>query len=221
MLKPNVLMKGEFIEFEGLLKERFSLRRYLVKGDMAYGERERSNKNVFYVLKGMLDSYFVHEEGEKIHLLLRGPGTIFPLYYSYESTSMDRVLVSKAIENTELIIIPKSQLLDIMIEFPTMAIAMVDAYGKLATYLDYALASRLYDSVKTKVCGFILLHSANSNLLRFTHEEIASAIGSSRAKVSEVLSALKKEGIIDTSRGRLRVIDREELTRKCSYVAGL
>jgi CRP/FNR family transcriptional regulator len=167
----------------------------------------------------MFDSFFVHEDEGLVQLVLRGQGTIFPLYYSFRSTSLDQVLQVIALTDSELIVIPKDELLDLMLEMPFIAIAMLDAYGKFASYLDYVLVSRLYDSVRIRVCGFLLLHSNGDSTIKLTHDQIAKAVGSSRAKVSEVISELKKESLIEARRGCIKVLDLEELSRRSSYIA--
>lgn len=46
------------------------------------------------------------------------------------------------------------------------------------------------------------------------HEELAHMIGTVRVVVNRLLSELKREGIVDTEGGKLRVLDLEKLLRK-------
>lgn len=173
----------------------------------------------YYVLSGLLDSGFVHEDGSNAELVMRGQGTIFPLYYTYKEITMEQVLEVRAIERCELIVIPKDELCELMLEKPALALAMIDAYGKFSCYLDYLVANRSYGTVRAKVCGFLLLHSDEYGFVELSHEQIARAIGASRPKVSEALSDLKAEGVIRTHRELLKIEDFEGLRRKSSYMA--
>jgi CRP/FNR family transcriptional regulator len=47
--------------------------------------------------------------------------------------------------------------------------------------------------------------------LRMTHEEIAMEIGTAREVISRLLKRFKEEGIIESRRGYLKVIEREKL----------
>lgn len=54
---------------------------------------------------------------------------------------------------------------------------------------------------------------AESDDLELTHEFIAVMLGVRRAGVTEALGALRSEGLIDHSRGRIRILDAEGLGR--------
>jgi CRP-like cAMP-binding protein len=54
---------------------------------------------------------------------------------------------------------------------------------------------------------------AESDDLELTHEFIAVMLGVRRAGVTEALGALRSEGLIDHSRGRIRILDAERLGR--------
>lgn len=60
----------------------------------------------------------------------------------------------------------------------------------------------------------MLLEASNrlrSRTLPFTQEKIAGFVGTSREVVSRKLAALKEEGILSTSRGKITVLNREAL----------
>lgn len=54
---------------------------------------------------------------------------------------------------------------------------------------------------------------AESDELNLTHEFIAVMLGVRRAGVTEALCALRSEGLVEHSRGRVRILDAEELRR--------
>ncbi|MEJ2646217.1 MAG: Crp/Fnr family transcriptional regulator [Gammaproteobacteria bacterium] len=57
--------------------------------------------------------------------------------------------------------------------------------------------------------------SARTNLIQdLSHEELAHMIGTVRVVVNRLLAELKREGIVDTEGGKLRVLDLERLLRK-------
>jgi CRP-like cAMP-binding protein len=50
-----------------------------------------------------------------------------------------------------------------------------------------------------------------------TQEELAATAGTSRATVNRVLRAEEKRDVVALERGRVRVLDRDELGRRCRW----
>jgi CRP-like cAMP-binding protein len=67
--------------------------------------------------------------------------------------------------------------------------------------------------VEKRLCSWLLMvhDRAGEDLLPLTHEQIANHLGVRRAGVTEAVTALRKKRIINSSRGQLRVLDREAL----------
>jgi CRP/FNR family transcriptional regulator len=66
---------------------------------------------------------------------------------------------------------------------------------------DKRLAVFLYDEmVKTK-----------SNIIKYTHEQIAKYVGSAREVVSRMLKSFESQGILKLSRGTIEIIDKDKL----------
>lgn len=55
--------------------------------------------------------------------------------------------------------------------------------------------------------------NSGSDSLKLTHEQIARYMGSAREVVSRMLKYFAAEGIVETSRGGLKILDREKLRK--------
>jgi CRP/FNR family transcriptional regulator len=53
--------------------------------------------------------------------------------------------------------------------------------------------------------------SQGSYLVRMTHQEIAAELGSSREVISRILEDFSAQGMVEVSRGSIRILDREAL----------
>lgn len=53
----------------------------------------------------------------------------------------------------------------------------------------------------------------NSYTITLTHEQIAKYMGSAREVVSRMLKYFAKEGIVELSRGEVKVIDKNKLRK--------
>lgn len=218
MLKPNITLAGEFVDFEELLSERFPIRRSFEKGEVIYGYTDDRSKYCFYVTSGLVQCTSLTESGAQMISTMRGEGTIFPLYYTHKSTSIERTLEFSAVKKTELIIIPKDELLQLMQETPELMMKMMDAWGEYATYVLYSSETR-FESVQSRVCGFLILHGNGAGTIRMTHEAIARATGATRENVTRVLSDLQRAGIVKMKRGMTQIVDRERLEELAPYVS--
>ncbi len=50
-----------------------------------------------------------------------------------------------------------------------------------------------------------------SDLIHITHQEIAAELGSSREVISRILEDFSAQGMVEVSRGRIKILDREAL----------
>lgn len=218
MLMPGLVSGGEFGQYRELFEQRFPQRRSVRSGEVAFGRRERGMGVCYYLLKGRVNGYLVHENGGSTELVLRSEDSCFPLYYSYEATAMEMVVEFIAVCDCELLVMPKHELRQMMLERPQIALAMLDAYGAFCTYIDYALSSNLFDPLETRMCDFLYLQRNARNEVHYTQAQIGEAIGASRPNVTRALKALEQEKIIGKRRGVVIVLDKKRLLDRCSYV---
>lgn len=209
---------GDFSAFEALIEERFAERRHATVGEQVFGPAEHREDVCFYLKRGMVNGFLMHENGGGAELFRRGPGTIFPLYYAPDKPSVGAILRFDALTDVELIVMRKAALRALMLEEPRLAVTMVEAYGQFSARLDYALLSRLYDPLSTRVCDYLYLHEVDGTVA-CSQEHIAHATGGSRPKVAAVLGELRRNGIVITGRMEVRILDRERLWSMCSYMA--
>lgn len=216
-LAPTIIMKNEFTPFEQEILSRFPKRKFGKKGDIVYNENARNQQIVFYVIKGIVDSIMLHETGRDAELMLRGPGTIFPLFYRWETTATDEILRMEVLEDCELVVIPKNALQSMMLQNPEIALAMIDSYCKFSNSLEYSLQSRLYNPLEMRVADLLYMASENLSKITLSQEHLARFVGASRPKVNGILIFLQDQGLIELKRGSTRVISREGLLAYCSY----
>ena len=72
------------------------------------------------------------------------------------------------------------------------------------------------ESLDTRLSRALLRMTSDQNLLNVTHQELAVEIGSAREVVSRVLARYRTRGWIETGRGWIRIIHRDELQSQLS-----
>ena len=82
----------------------------------------------------------------------------------------------------------------------------------------YVLEQSVFFNLDYKVSNFLIEESnlMNSNILNLTHEYIANHLGSSREVISRVLKKFEKNKILKLSRGRIKILNLEELSKICN-----
>jgi CRP/FNR family transcriptional regulator len=53
------------------------------------------------------------------------------------------------------------------------------------------------------------------DILHLTHEDIARLMGSAREVVSKMMKYFEREGLVEYTRGKIRISDRKKLIKMC------
>jgi len=83
----------------------------------------------------------------------------------------------------------------------------------LRTQIGYSAACNGLHTIEKRCCRWLLMTQdrIESNVLRFTHEFLSIMLGVRRSSVTEVLHSLQEQGLIQTGRGKVRVVNRKGL----------
>ena len=223
MLMPRFLLSGEFSDFENEIRNLTSDIVIYKKGEpiICIGS---SRSYCYYVLDGLATFSIIHESGHVKTCTYRGIGTIFPLYYDFNSTIMEQYTEFRALTDIQLLRLTRQQLYLLMTKYTQFSIAMANCYCKYVTMLQYDLSSQMFDTALAKISNFLYLyllytHPVISGIIELSQEDIGNIIGLSRSNTSRALSVLKNEGIIRTHRGMIQVINVKKLTTYCSDIS--
>lgn len=84
-------------------------------------------------------------------------------------------------------------------------------FGDRLGEITHLLEMVAFVKVERRLAQWLLVQADGQNVIRVTHNEIASAIGSAREVVSRRLEALAERGIVSLERGAIRIVSRAEL----------
>ena len=79
----------------------------------------------------------------------------------------------------------------------------------------WAMEQILFMSFDRRLAIFLLDETAKTGTdnLSLTHEQIAKYVGSAREVVSRMLKYFAKEGMVELSRGSIKIVDRQKLKK--------
>jgi CRP-like cAMP-binding protein len=99
---------------------------------------------------------------------------------------------------------------------PTMRLLLLYTQALMTQMSQTAVCNR-HHSIEQQLCRWLLLSldRLEDNELRMTQELIANMLGVRREGVTEAAGKLQKLGLINYSRGLIKVLDRPALEKKC------
>lgn len=168
---------------------------------------------IFSVKCGSLRTYILSDEGKEITLyrLYKGDVCILSAPCVLRDITFDVHITAE--ENCEILLINSivfSQLLkqNIYVENYAYKIA-TDRFSEVM----WAMQQILFMSFDKRLAIFLMDETAKtgSDIINLTHEQIAKYIGSAREVVTRMLKNFSNEGIVELSRGNIRIIDKNKL----------
>jgi CRP/FNR family transcriptional regulator, cyclic AMP receptor protein len=175
---------------------------------------------VAILLEGAAKEHRSTVDGQDVVLRLLGPGDVAGLTVSLGTPSGGDVT---ALEHTEVLLIPGSDLRTLARDRPGIAMAWLQAATQQLSELrsqttEFALATagervvarlaELVDRWGTDVGGELRIP------VRLTQDELASWAGTSRESTAKALKELRREGIVATSRRTITILDVDALQRR-------
>ena len=188
---------------QSLIEQSGSVRKY-AKDEIIYLQGDTA-QSFCYIKKGSVKVYMNSVDGNEKTLNTARHGEIIG-----EGAFFDKK--PKALTNTEVIMIDKKRLTDIIAQHPTLAFELLEILANRIRLLSSQLDSMTFMQADARIAGF-LLESEHNGIVAITHEEIANTVGVSRVTVSKTLSRFAKSGYISTEYRRILIKSREGLEK--------
>jgi CRP-like cAMP-binding protein len=162
--------------------------------------------HLWMVVRGMVKLGSLTEQGDPLLLGLVGPDEPFG-----EPLSSQEVYEASTLVDSDLLCLPLAELL----EKPELALTLVQSLGSRCRQAESLLALLGLRLVEDRVRGFLELiaqdygHPCAQGLrlpFRITHQDLASALSTTRVTVTRVIGQLKEEGWLQGDEQRHLVI---------------
>ena len=192
-----------------------ALRKVGVEKRFAPGDRLVSigalTSEVFYVTEGLVKIVVVSETGTESVFGLRTPGELIGemSMFSNDRRSADVV----AVEPTRAIMVSADRFARFLEATPSVAIALLQMLTRRLNEMTVRsmLGAR---SVKARIAQRLLELSTTTDrhgVVELTQSDLAQYIDASREWTSKALGELRRDGAIETGRGRVIILDRVSL----------
>ena len=169
--------------------------------------------NIFIIKSGRIKIYEISDTGKQIILWFCFPGEIFGL--AELNINNDRKIYAESCNKSELLSIHSHDFNQFLFKHHTVSLYLIDLLTHRMQLLAEQLLNCTSDDVTTRLIKLLnrfSKYTVSSNQrhrqLKLTHQEIADMLGASRQTITSTISHLKKTGVIDNSKGSLRLLDQ-------------
>jgi CRP/FNR family transcriptional regulator len=159
-----------------------------------------------------------HRDGRAITLANLGPGAIFGELAMFDGGV--RSASVEAVEDTQLLALPASDMRALIREHPGMAEKLVVALTKRLRAANERISRQSFQTVPSRVAGVLRQLLTEDEVatdrqggvtIRLRQADLAQLAGTSRESVSRFLATLERAGVVRVGRARVTVIEPDRL----------
>lgn len=168
-----------------------------------------------FLLSGIIKVYKTAENGREITLYRLSNGDSCILTASCILSKKNFPAISFSEEDVEIISIPSSLFLSWINGFDYWRNYVFNLLSERLSSIIAVIEEIAFRNVDLRLAQHLI--NCNNNLqgeILTTHQKIASDIGTSREVISRLLKDFEVEGILNTSRGAIKIINLEMLLKK-------
>ncbi len=225
---PLIRKLGRFVPLteaeRAALDELSRKKRFHVQGSDLIGEGDNP-RSVFLILKGWAFRYKHLKDGSRQIMAYLVPGDLCDIQiFLFEKMDHSIGLLSDA----EVVKIPSAEILDLMDRFPRIERALLWAtLVDGATLREWLLnvgqrfakqrVAHLLCELQVRLAVVGLVDEDESFKLPVTQVELADTTGMTTVHVNRTLQRLRKDGLISTPKGRLKILNFPKLAEVAGF----
>ena len=184
----------------------------LTPGDVLF-EQGDTGDALYAITSGALEFSVLSRDGRKLSLDVMRSGALFGEIALFDPGA--RTATVTALEHSVLLRVRNADILDSVHKAPELAVDLIRLAGQRMRWMNGQLSEQVFLPVPTRLARKILHLTPRIDgtrpALTLSQSELAEFVGATREVVSKTLSAWKRDGVITSSRGGLRIEDRPAL----------
>ena len=188
---------------------------HVKKKQVVYTNSQKPN-SLYFVCKGKVKTFKINDLGKELITDIYKEGE----FLGYIPLMEDSVYVdtAEALQDVELMVIPKNDFLGILGSDSTVAQSFIKMLSRDITEKEEKLVSLAYNSLRKRIAtGLLQVYnkfkkSPNDNpRLEISREDLAQIVGTATESLIRTLSDFKSEKLIDIRDGKVFIMDEEKL----------
>lgn len=205
-------LKNNFIGYEPLLKQMATCG-LLMEQIITYEQLQKLGYAGYYIIEGQCRLMISGPGGaEKISAVLKR-GSFLQLYSRTMLSRANRYFYVEPYPSVRMLAFDEKAFTGLLMTEPELTLKLLRFYENLSASLLCDLRDALFCDGKKRVCNLLydMSQAEGGNTINISQEKISMYIGLERSNVTRCLKQLKEEGIIETGRGYVRIMDVRRL----------
>lgn len=169
-------------------------------------EQDSVSDGAYFIVFGTVKVFRINEDGEEINLAVLGSGEIIGELGLIDNEPRSASI--NALKDTRLLLLTQKEFLDILKNCPDVAIILLKTLAtrvrNTSKHLEELQSKNLYE--RTWATLQTLANFFPNQNIELSQEELATIIGGTRSRVTEVLNTLKKQGKIILSHKNIHLV---------------
>lgn len=184
----------------------------LAKGDILFDEGDEGDA-LFAIMSGTLEFSTLSADGRRLALDVMRPGALFGEIALFDPGP--RTATVSALTPTTLRRVRNRDLRAAIAQHPELGLDMISLAGRRMRWMNRQLSEQVFLPMPVRLARKVLYLTLDDGRtlpdLSLSQAELAEFVGATREAVSKTMAQWKREGVIESSRGGLKVLDRAAL----------
>lgn len=174
---------------------------------------EDTGEALFILKEGKVQLYRISPEGRKLVMSTLAPGTIFGEMSLIGQGMYDSF--AEAIERCTVCKMDRADLERLLLDKPIVAVRILEVIGKRLVEVEARLEDIAFKTVPGRLASLLLrmMKAQGKTIVGSTHQNLADDIGTYRETTTQTLNEFKAQGLLDTGRKRIEILDPDGLQR--------
>ena len=185
----------------------------IVKNEHLFTDEQKATA-FFAIISGRVKIYKLSPEGIEQILEIHESGDIIAEAAIFDLETYPAYC--QALEDTELVRIPKDDFIKLISHFPDISIKIMNSYSRRLRRFVSIVEELSLSSIKSRLIKYIIKNSISESgkrvcKLNISKKELASLLGTIPETLSRTLKHLKKEQLIDEKEDKIIILRFDEL----------
>lgn len=167
------------------------------------------------LISGVVRVYKIGETGREITLYRFGNGESCILTANAILSQKNFPAAATVEQDAEAVMIPANTFRDWVRRYDLWREFVFELLSQRLSSVMAIVDEVAFRRMDARLASLLSERSQRSDLVQMTHQEIAAELGSSREVISRILEDFSEQGLIETSRGAIKILDRDAL-QSCS-----
>ncbi|WP_056009616.1 Crp/Fnr family transcriptional regulator [Dethiosulfatarculus sandiegensis] len=210
-LNQKIAILNKTLGFEELdpdqlanLAELSSIRFYK-KGEYIFHEGD-TPRYFKVVVEGLVKLSKSTESGKAYTAVMGWPGDTLNAVTLFED--LPRFLSAQAIRTSTILCLKKTDFVDFVFQHPTVALRIIKILGHLVQTSYERILDMVAEKAEQRIINMLfMLYKKFGHTLNFTNQELADLVGATTETTIRIMGQLRKQGIVQSARGRIQIAD--------------